>query len=448
MNKHSIIALLSTAILFAASCNSGKDEEKKKQENAGKGDTLATKTNEAVDLPAPYATKSATKVSNVIGWRQGKTPIAPAGFSVTKFAGSLDNPRWIYAGPNGDIFVSEASTETNVVKQAKTIISGKASAGNISSSADKVLLFRDANHDGIPELRSTFLTDLKQPFGMLILGNSFYVANTDGVMQFPYQPGQTKMNAKGKKILNLPSGGYNNHWTRNLYASKDGKKIFVTVGSGSNAGEHGMENEVRRADILEINPDGTGEKIYASGLRNPQGMGFAPGTNTLWVSVNERDELGDNLVPDYLTSVKEGGFYGWPYSYWGQHEDPRLKDKQRPDLVKTAIVPDVNLGAHTASLGLAFDEKSVFPGKYKGGAFIGQHGSWNRSQLVGYKVAFVPFKNGRPSGGAEDFLTGFLTGQETDAYGRPVGVAFSQDGALLVADDAGNTIWRVSADNK
>lgn len=447
MNKSSIIALISTSVLFAAACG-GSSDEQKKQENAGKADTVATKTNETVELPAPYATKSATKVSNVIGWRGDKTPTAPAGFTVTKFADSLDNPRWIYIGPNGDVFVSEASTETNVVKQAKAIISGKASGGNISGSADKVLLFRDANHDGIPEVKTTFLTDLKQPFGMLILGNNFYVANTDGVMQFPYNAGQTKMSAKGKKILNLPAGGYNNHWTRNVLASKDGKKIFVTVGSASNVGEHGMENEVRRADILQINPDGTGEEIYASGLRNPQGMGFAPGTNTLWVSVNERDELGDNLVPDYLTSVKEGGFYGWPFSYWGQHEDPRMKDKQRPDLVKTAIVPDVNLGAHTASLGLAFDEKGVFPDKYKGGAFIGQHGSWNRSQLAGYRVAFVPFQNGKPSGGVQDFLTGFLTGQETDVYGRPVGVAFTQDGALLVADDAGNTIWRVSAGNK
>lgn len=441
-----MIALISTAILFAAAC--GSNEEKKKQENAGKGDTVATNTNEPVALPDPYATKSSTKVSKVVGWSNGKTPIAPAGFTVTKFADSLDNPRWIYIGTNGDVFISEATTEKNVVKQVKNVISGKAKSGNNDGSADRITLLRDADHDGIPEVRTTFLTDLNQPFGMLILGNNFYVANTDGVLQFPYKAGQTKMTAQGKKILNLPAGGYNNHWTRNLLAGKDEKKIYITVGSGSNVGEHGTENEIRRANILEINPDGSGEKIYASGLRNPQGMGFAPGTATLWVSVNERDELGDDLVPDYLTSVKEGGFYGWPYSYWGQHEDPRLKDKQRPDLVKTAIVPDVSLGAHTASLGLAFDEKDVLPGKYKGGVFIGQHGSWNRSQLVGYKVAFVPFKNGRPSGGAEDFLTGFITGNENDVYGRPVGVVFSQDGSLLVADDAGNTIWRVSAEKK
>lgn len=446
MSKLPIIAI-GFIIIFAASCKSN-GEEKKKQENAGKEDAIATSNNEKVNLPAPYATKSSTKVSNVVGWPPGKTPAAPEGFTVTKFTDSLDNPRWIYVGSNGDIFISEASTEKNVIKQVKTIVSGRAKAGNISGSADRIILLRDANHDGIPEIKTTFLKDLNQPFGMLILGNSFYVANTDGVMQFPYKDGQTKMMAHGKKIVSLPAGGYNNHWTRNLLAGKDGKKIYVTVGSGSNAGEHGMENEVRRADILEVNPDGTGERIYGSGLRNPQGMGFAPGTNTLWTSVNERDELGDDLVPDYLTSVKEGGFYGWPFSYWGQHEDPRLKDKQRPDLVKKAIIPDVNLGAHTASLGLAFDEKNVFPGKYKGGAFIGQHGSWNRSQLVGYRVAFVPFKNGKPAGEAEDFLTGFITGHETDVYGRPVGAAFTNDGTLLVADDAGNTIWRVSANRK
>jgi glucose/arabinose dehydrogenase len=441
MYKFSLIVPITLFILLATSC--GSDEEKKKQENAGKGDTVATTTNEAVQLPAPYATKSVTKVSNVIGWSQDKTPIAPAGFTVTKFADSLDNPRWIYVGADGDIFVAEASTETSIVKKAKTILSGKAKGGNTSGSANTIILLRDANHDGKPELRSSFLTDLNQPFGMLIIGNSFYVANTDGVMEFPYKRGETTMTAPGKKILDLPAGGYNNHWTRNLFARKDGKKIYVTVGSGSNAGENGMENEIRRANILEINPDGTGERIYASGLRNPQGLGFAPGTSILWVAVNERDGLGDDLIPDYFTSVKEAGFYGWPYSYWGEHEDPRLKDKQRPELVKKAIVPDVNLGAHTASLGLAFDEKGVFPGKYKGGAFIAQHGSWNRSQLAGYKVAFVPFKSGRPSGPPEDFLTGFLTGHESDAYGRPVGVAFTQDGALLVADDAGNTVWEV-----
>ncbi len=309
-------------------------------------------------------------------------------------------------------------------------------------------MFRDTNHDGKPDQRATFLTKqskpgLKQPFGMLVLGNSFYVGDTDGLLRFPYQPGQTTITAAGQKILALPEGGYNNHWTRNLLAGPDGKTIFVSVGSGSNVGEHGMENEKRRANILQINPDGTGERIYASGLRNPVGMGWQPTTKTLYAAVNERDELGDDLVPDYLTSVKSGAFYGWPYSYYGQNEDPRRKG-ERPDLVKKAVVPDVPLGAHTASLGLAFYNQTAFPKKYHNGAFIGQHGSWNRSAFSGYKVVFVPFKNGKP-GKPEDFLTGFLTGKDKDAHGRPVGVAVQPDGSLLVADDAGNRIWRVSA---
>jgi len=302
------------------------------------------------------------------------------------------------------------------------------------------------NKNGQPAERDTFLKDLNQPFGMLLLGNKFYVANTDGVLMFPYQKGQTKITAKGKKILSLPAGGYNNHWTRNLIANADGSKIYVTVGSGSNVAEHGIENEDHRANILEINPDGTGERIYASGLRNPVGMDWAPGTNTLWTAVNERDNLGDELVPDYLTSVKDGGFYGWPYSYFGQHLDPRIGDKdQRPDLVKKAIVPDVSLDSHTASLGLAFYTKTAFPTKYQGGAFIGQHGSWNRSVLTGYRVAFVPFKDGKPTGPPEDFLTGFIADiSKSQVYGRPVGVAVLYDGSLLVVDDASNTIWRVS----
>jgi glucose/arabinose dehydrogenase len=442
--------LFTTIILSVctiSACKNGPSEEEKKAENAGKGATIATGTGQTVDLPAPFASRSSTKLSNVIGWPDGKTPIAPAGFTVTKFAGDLDNPRWIYVAPNGDIFVSEASTEKNLKKQIKSVVTGKSKAGNTNGSADRITLLRDADHDGTPELKTVFLEDLNQPFGMTIIGNTFYVANTDGVLAYPYQPGQTKMTAQGKQILPLPAGGYNNHWTRNLFASKDGKKIFVTVGSGSNVGENGMEHEVKRAAILEINPDGSGERIYAGGLRNPQGMGYAPGTNTLWVAVNERDQLGDDLVPDYITSVKDGGFYGWPYSYFGQHEDPRMKDQQRPELVKSAIVPDVALSAHAAALGLAFDAQNIFPGKFKGGAFIGEHGSWNRSSFVGYKVGFVPFSNGKPSGKEEGFLTGFLTGHETDAYGRPVGVAFTSD-AMLVADDAGNTIWRVSANQK
>jgi glucose/arabinose dehydrogenase len=377
-------------------------------------------------LPPPFATAAVHNESHVIGWPAGKTPVAPAGFTVTKFADGMDNPRWIYVLPNKDILVACAGT---------------------GSSANIILLFRGVDSQGRPMLRDTFLTDLNRPFGMLLLGNKFYQANTDGLYIYPYQTGQTKMTAKGKKILDLPAGGYNNHWTRNLIANADGSKIYVTVGSGSNVAEHGIAHEVRRADILEINPDGSGERVYASGLRNPVGMGWAPGTHTLWTAVNERDNLGDDLVPDYMTSVKDGGFYGWPFSYFGQHLDPRITGKeQRPDLVKKAIVPDVPLGAHTASLGLAFYTGAAFPAHYRDGAFIGQHGSWNRSQLAGYKVAFVPFKNGKPAGKPEDFLTGFIANaSKSEVYGRPVGVTVLPDGSLLVADDAAGVIWRVSA---
>lgn len=357
-----------------------------------------------------------------MGWLDGKTPVAPAELAVTKFADGFKNPRWIYQGPNGDLFVCEASTKAN--------------------SANQITILQDSDKDGVYDVREVFISNLNKPFGMLVLNNYFYVANTDGLMMYPYKPGQKNISETGKKILDLPASGYNNHWTRNIIASPDGKKIMVAVGSASNAGEFGMDKEIRRANVLEINPDGTDEKIYASGLRNPVGIQFYPGTNTLWTAVNERDLLGDDLVPDYLTSVKRDGFYGWPYSYWGQHKDPQVKE-QNDELIKKAIVPDVDLGAHTASLGLAFYDKKKFPARYHNGAFIGQHGSWNRSRLSGYKVVFVPFNNGKP-GKPEDFLTGFIQDEKkSKVYGRPVGVTVLQDGSLLVADDAANTIWQV-----
>jgi glucose/arabinose dehydrogenase len=419
--------------------------------NGQKAANQTTSTTSASDdttaLPPPYATKSSIKFSNVIGWKDGKMPIAPPGYTVTKFADELDNPRWIYVAPNGDIFVAESNTEPKGVgKKVASLVTGKSKSQKLGNSANRITLFRDQDGDGIPETRTTFLEDLNQPFGMLILGNSFYVANTDALLQFPYQEGQTSMTTAGKKIMDLPADGYNNHWTRNIIASHDGKKILVAVGSASNVGEHGMDKETRRACVLEINPDGSGERIFASGIRNGQGMAYAPGTQTLWISVNERDELGDELVPDYMTSVKDGGFYGWPYAYWGQHPDPRLKG-ERPDLVRKSITPDVSLGSHTASLGLAFDTHNLFTGHYQGGAFIGQHGSWNRSEFSGYRVAFVPFSKGKPTGAPEDFLTGFVVGDGNKVYGRPVGVAFTKK-ALLVADDAANTIWRVTPTGK
>lgn len=411
-----------SGILFSAVCiiscsNASKQTSVPNQDSTGivAGDTL----------PPPYATKSVSNSPKVIGWPAGKTPVAPAGFRVTKYADNFNNPRWIYQAANGDIFVSEAQTG--------------------GSPANRVTLFRDADKDGVPELREQYLEQLNRPLGMLVLNGSFYVANTDGLMQYSYAEGATKITAPGKKILELPAGGYNNHWTRNIVSNPDGSKIYISVGSASNVAEHGMAIEARRANILEINPDGSGERVYAYGLRNPVGMSWAPGTNTLWTAVNERDELGDDLVPDYLTSVKEGGFYGWPYSYFGQHEDPRLKG-QNPDLVRKSIIPDVGLGAHTASLGLAFYDKTAFPSNYRKGAFVGQHGSWNRSQLAGFKVVFVPFINGKPTGKVEDFLTGFIADiSKNEVYGKPVCVLVLQDGSMLVADDAGNTIWRVTS---
>jgi glucose/arabinose dehydrogenase len=425
---------------LAIACNSNSNTQNSPT------DSLATvDSTRQLNLPQPDTNAAKTKFSKVIGWPEGKTPVAPAGFTVTKYASGFKSPRNIYVAPNGDILVVLSNSERSTKDKVVGAITGKSKSEVAGESANTVVLLRDANKDGIPELKSNFITDLNQPYGILIIGNAVYVANTDGVVMYPYKTGDTKITAAGKQILSLPAGGYNNHWTRNLIANADNSKIFVAVGSGSNAGENGMENEIRRANILEINPDGSGERIYASGLRNPVGLAWAPGTSTLWTAVNERDGLGDNLVPDYITSVKQGGFYGWPYSYYGQNEDPRLKG-QKPDLVAKAIVPDVPAGAHTASLGLAFYTGAKFPAPYKSGAYIGQHGSWNRSELSGYKVAFVPFNGGKATGKLEDFLTGFVADTEKgEVYGRPVGIAVAPDGALLVADDVSSTVWRVAA---
>lgn len=435
--KNLLTALAGLPLIFA--CNSNNNKE------AGQADTVNAKDGQEVQLPPPDESASKNKFSKVIGWPAGKTPTAPAGFTVTAFATNIKSPRNIYIAPNGDILAVLSNTERDVKEKVTDAISGKAKSEQGGKSANTIVLFRDRNNDGKPELQTEFLTGLNQPYGALIIGNTFFVANTDGIIAYPYNNGDTKITQPGKKILDLPAGGYNNHWTRNIIANADNSKIYVSVGSGSNVGENGMEYEVRRAAVLEINPDGSGEINYASGLRNPTGIALAPGTNVLWAAVNERDGLGDDLVPDYVTSVKKGGFYGWPYSYFGQHEDPRLKG-QKPDLVKQAIVPDIAVGAHTASLGLAFYNAKGFPAKYQGGMFIGQHGSWNRSELSGYKVTFIPFKNGIKAGEMEDFLTGFIADQEKgEVYGRPVGIAVSNEGTMFVADDVSNTIWRISA---
>ncbi|MES2730564.1 MAG: sorbosone dehydrogenase family protein [Bacteroidota bacterium] len=386
--------------------------------------------------------------SHVIGWEGDAKPKAPDGFTVTKYAEGFDNPRWMYVTPNGDVLVAESNSNHSFIEKVGGTIIGASKANNLSHSADRIILLRDTNQDGRPDIRQPLLVDLNQPFGMLVIGKWLYVANTNALLRFPYQAGQTTISAPGEKIMDLPAGKHNRHWTRNIIANADESKIYIAIGSGTNVAEKGIEHELLKADILEINPDGSGQRIYASGLRNPVGMGWAPGTKTLWTVVNERDELGDELVPDYLTSVQENGFYGWPYAYFGPNEDPRVKE-QKPELIKKTLVPDFALGSHTASLGLAFYTKKAFPEKYHNGAFIAQHGSWNRSVLSGYKVIFVPFSQGKPSGKEEDFLTGFVTDLEKEkVHGRPVGVTMMPDGSLLVTDDVSNTIWRVSQAQK
>lgn len=436
MIKAVFYGALFSITIFSSGCAS--PQPNKQSQNVSSIDTD--------NLPAPYATKSSKNFSKIIGWKDGEKPTAPAGFIVSRFSEGLDNPRWIYQAPNGDIFVAETNTVLKGIIRFGASISRKIKTQNLGRSANRIRLFRDKDKNGSYETVSVFAENLNQPLGMLVLNNHFYVANTDGLEMYDYNTGDTVLPTEGKRIVALPAGGYNNHWTRNIVANEAGTKIYITVGSGSNNGENGMENEVRRANILEINPDGTGERIYASGLRNPVGMGFEPVTKMIWTSVNERDELGDDLVPDYTTSVKDGGFYGWPYAYFGANADPRMKDDPHPELVSKTTKPDVALGAHTASLGLAFYTKSKFPEKYRGGLFIGQHGSWNRKEFAGYKVVFVPFANGKPIGKPEDFLTGFIADQSEDAvHGRPVGVTILNDGSMLVADDVSKVIWKVTA---
>lgn len=380
----------------------------------------------------------------VIGWPAGKTPRAPAGFRVQEFGSNLINPRNLFVASNGDVFVAEANSEARGMRKLGAELSGASEAQRLEPSANRITLLRDANGDGNPEVRVTFLSGLYQPYGMAIAGDQFLVANTDGIFAYPYKLGELSPSGPGKRILELPAGGYNNHWTRNLLADEARQKLYVSVGSASNIGEHGLDEEHRRACILEVDLRTGSERVYASGLRNPVGLAWAPGNTRLWTVVNERDGLGDKQAPDYLTSLQDGGFYGWPYSYNGQQVDERVQP-QEPGLVSRALTPDLALGAHTASLGLTFYRGDRFPSRYRDGAFIGQHGSWNRSELSGYKVMFIPFENGQPSGPPENFLTGFIPDfNRNEVYGRPVATAVAWDGALLVADDAGNRIWRVS----
>jgi len=384
----------------------------------------------------------------VVGWKKGETPTVANGLKIEVLATGLQHPRSLYVLPNGDILVVESKAPPeHTIKRPKDIVTGwieswVTSGGNTGES-NRITLLRDANGDGKPETRSTFLDHLHSPFGVALVGGDLYVANTDSIMRYPYKAGDTKITAPGVPLTPLPGGPIDHHWTKSLVASRDGSKLYVGVGSNSNITENGMEAEKNRAAIWEVDRASGRWRIFASGLRNPNGLSWEPQSGALWAVVNERDELGPNLVPDYMTSVKEGGFYGWPYSYYGQHLDPRVHP-QRPDLVAKAIVPDYALSSHVAPLGLAFYTGTSLPQTYRGGAFVGEHGSWDRQQFNGYKVVFVPFSNGHPNGKAQDVVTGFLNGKG-EARGRPVGLAIDKTGALLIADDVGNTVWRVTA---
>lgn len=400
----------------------------------------------APTLPKPNKTLIPTvKIADAIGWL-GSAPTPAEGLRVAAFAENLDHPRWLYVLPNGDVLVAETNApprpEDGKGFKAKIQKMLMKKAGAAVPSANRITLLRDSDGDGAAETRTIFLSGLNSPFGMALVGGDFYVANSDSVMRFPYRSGETHIAAAGARLTDLPAGERNHHWTKSLIASPDGKRLYATVGSNSNVAEHGMAEEEGRAAIWEIDRSTGAKRLFATGLRNPNGMDWEPATGMLWTAVNERDELGSDLVPDYMTSVRDGGFYGWPYSYYGRHVDSRPKPP-RPDLVASALVPDYALGPHTASLGLVFYRGSLLPARYAGGVFVGQHGSWNRNPPSGYKVIFVPFAGGRPAGPAQDVLTGFLD-SDGKARGRPVGVAVDKAGALLVADDVGNAVWRVT----
>ena len=415
----------------------------------GESSTLqvADGTGPSPKLPEPNKTLIPTvNIAPAVGWSQGAKPIAAEGLQVSAFAEDLDHPRWLYVLPNGDVLVAETNAPPKP-DDSKGIrgwvmekVMGKAGAG--VPSANRITLLRDANHDGIAETRSVFLQNLNSPFGMALVGDTLYVANADALVKVRYDAGATAIATRPTRVAGLPAGR-NHHWTKALVANPAGATLFVGVGSNSNIGENGMDEEVDRAAVLEVDPAAGTRRVYAGGLRNPTALAIHPRDRRLWAVVNERDELGNDLVPDYLTSVAEGAFYGWPYSYWGQHVDARV-EPQDPSLVARAVVPDYGLGSHVAPLGLAFYAADALPARYRDGAFIGLHGSWNRSPEVGYQVVFVPFTDGRPSGPPETVLDGFV-GDDGKARGRPVGVAVDAGGGVLVADDVGNAIWRVTA---
>ncbi|MBV9112404.1 MAG: sorbosone dehydrogenase family protein [Hyphomicrobiales bacterium] len=389
-------------------------------------------------------------IARVVGWKEGEKPIVPQGLQVQALATGLEHPRSLHVLPNGDILVVESrAPDLHSIRRPKDVIMGwvesmSTSAGE-NQGSNRITLLR-VNDAGATEVRSVFLDHLSSPFGVALVGNDLYVADTDAIIRYAYRPGDTKITEPGTTLTPLPGGPIDHHWTKDLVASKDGSLLYVGVGSNSNITENGMEAEKDRASIWEVDRASGRFRLFATGLRNPNGLTLEPQTGALWTVVNERDELGPNLVPDYMTSVKDGGFYGWPYSYFGQHLDPRVMP-QRPDLVASAIVPDYALSSHVAPLGLVFYTGTNLPEKFRGGAFVGEHGSWNRKTLNGYKVAYIPFEGGHPNGMAEDVVTGFLNSQG-EARGRPVGLAVDRTGALLIADDVGNTVWRVFAASK
>jgi glucose/arabinose dehydrogenase/uncharacterized membrane protein len=397
------------------------------------------------NLPAPHQyLLPPMNVAAKANWGSD-TPTVANGLQIKAFAQGLEHPRSLYVLPNGDVLVVESGGPTAPIHRPKDLIMGwiEAFIGARATAPNRITLLRDANGNGVPTLRTIFLDHLHSPFGVALVGNDLYVADTDAIMHYPYTEGQTAITVPGTKLLDLPGGPIDHHWTKSLVASADGSKLYVGVGSNSNIMENGLGAELNRADILEVDRVTGAFRIFASGLRNPNGLQFEPTSGKLWAVVNERDELGPNLVPDYLTSVRDGAFYGWPYSYYGQHVDPRVQP-QRADLVASATVPDYALSSHVAPLGLVFNTGTALPDTYKGGAFVGEHGSWDRTPLNGYKVIYIPFTNGHPSGPPVDVVTGFLN-QQNHARGRPVGLALDKSGALLIADDVGNTVWRVSA---
>lgn len=436
MNPNLLRALACTSLLCLAGCDDGSGDP-----GAQIGANPKLPDIQQYLIPPMH-------IARIVGWKKDETPRVAPGLQVKAFATGLQHPRSIYVLPNGDVLVVESKAPRGAaIKRPKEIVMGFieswATSGGETGPSNRITLLRDTNGDGVPDQQSVFLDHLNAPFGVALVGNDFYVANTDAIVKYPYTEGDTGITAPGTVLTPLPGGPIDHHWTKSLVASPDGTRLYVGVGSNSNITENGMEAEHNRAAILEVDRASGRWRIFASGLRNPNGLSFEPQSGALWTVVNERDELGPDLVPDYMTSVKDGGFYGWPYSYWGQHIDPRVKP-QRPDLVAKAIVPDYGLSSHVAPLGLAFSTGTSLPAAYRGGAFVGEHGSWNRQKLNGYKVVYVPFEGGKPSGPAQDVVTGFIN-DDNQARGRPVGVALDKTGALLVADDSGNTVWRVTA---